>query len=946
MNHPLRRLVLTSAAAALCVAGGAFAEDDADDLPFRVALTKVSTYASGVFAQGGSEISAFDPATRRLFVVNSATAGPRVDVLRMDRAGNLTLENSIDVTPYGASANSVAVHGKTVAIAVQAATTTDPGKVVFFDTKLRFLSQVTVGALPDMVTFTPNGRLVLAANEGEPNDAYTIDPAGSVSIIDVRRGAKKVTDADVTTVGFAAFAGTNLDPSIRVFGPNATITEDAEPEYIAVSPDSKTAYVTIQECNALATIDLATKTITSLRGLGFAEHGRITASVKLVNFPAMPDLGTTAAGQVIKLGGFSGLHFRGIDSATGRLRFVTHTDRGPNADPVDVNADQVNDRPFALPSFQPRLIDFEYDPSNDEITLGAQTLLTRTDGTTPITGISNLLGSPGLANSDEPPVTPAGAAIPLDPLGADLEGIVIAPDGTYWMCDEYRPSIYHFSATGALIERFVPTGSGSATGTEALPADYAKRRANRGFEAIALRGTKVYGFVQSPLDNPDVANDANSKASRFVRIVEFDTVSKTTTAEYYYVQEAGSDKLGDAIAVGTNEFLVIERDDDTTAASKKKIFRISLAGATRINTVNPAVYTGGTLEKTPLADLLTAGVRPVLKDVYVDLAAAGYVGVDKAEGLAFVDENTLVVVNDNDFGMDGTINVSAGTVGIRTSAPIVLGIVKLEKHGIDASDKDGANIRPWNRVFGMYQPDTISAFRAKDKQTYLVMANEGDARGYTGLNEEKRVKDITLDPTAFPQAAVLRNDSNLGRLTITNTKGDTDNDGDFDELYVFGTRSFSIRDTAGAIVWDSGESLEQITLAELGAANFNSNNDANASADSRSDNKGPEPEGLCVGEVNGRTYAFVGLERIGGVAVYDVTVPAAPVFLEYVNPRDFAGDAAAGTAGDLGPEGLTFVPASKSPLRKPLVIVTNEISGTTTVFRVDRIRRDRTRGGR
>lgn len=933
-------LVLTAAALSAAVASLPGSADDSNPDPATIRLTKLGTYASGLFAQGGAEISTYDTKSKRLFVVNGASAAPRIDVLQLADPANPALEFSIDVTPYGASANSVAFHGKTLAVAVQAKVKTDPGVVVFFDANGVFVSQVTVGALPDMLTFTPNGKRVLVANEGEPSDDYTVDPEGSVSVIDLRRGAAKVKQSDVTTIGFGGLQLATLDPSIRVFGPNASIAQDFEPEYITVSPDGATAWVTIQENNALAEIDLETLTLRAVRGLGFANHGAVGTSIEIFPFTNLPVLGTTDAGQDILLGGFSGLHFEGIDAATGRLKFLTHPDRGPNANPTDVDGDGTADRPFALPDLQCRWVRFELDRATGDITLTGTTLLTRADGVTPITGISNRLGAAGLAHSDEPPVTPAGDPIVLDPYGADPEGVVRADDGTWWMCDEYRPALYHFDAAGVLIQRFVPQGSNSdgvVRGVEALPAVYAKRRANRGFEAIAYRNGKVYAFIQSPIDDPDLANDGTSKASRVVRIVEFDAAASATTAEYYYVLEGGaSDKIGDAVAVGTTDFLVIERDDATGAGAKKKVFRISLAGATKVNTVNPAVYTGGTLEATPLADLTAAGVQPVLKELYVDLIAAGYSAYDKVEGLAFIDADTIAVLNDNDFGLDGTIDVAAGTVGLKASAPIALGILTLSQRGIDASDRDGGiHIRP-RGVYGMYQPDAIASYVGCDGEPYTVLANEGDPRDYRGFAEESRVKDLTLDATAFPQRTLLRNDANLGRLTVTKATGDTDRDGDHDALYAFGTRSFSIRDAAGALVWDSGDLLERLTAARF-PKDFNSTNDANASFDTRSDNKGPEPEGLAIGRLWDRTFAFVGLERISAIAVFDVTDPKAPVFVEMAANRDFAGNAAAGTAGDLGPEGLLFIPKNKSPNRQPLLVVSNEVSGTTTVWQIERV---------
>lgn len=259
----------------------------------------------------------------------------------------------------------------------------------------------------------------------------------------------------------------------------------------------------------------------------------------------------------------------------------------------------------------------------------------------------------------------------------------------------------------------------------------------------------------------------------------------------------------------------------------------------------------------------------------------------------------------------------------------------LPGNGMDASDNPtGINIANWP-VKGMYMPDAADAFTIGG-QTYVAYANEGDAREWGTFVEPRRIGNAgyVLDPTVFPNAATLKLNANLGRLNATIYSGDTDNDTDFDEIHVFGSRSFTIRDANGTIVWDSGDQLEQITSAAY-PTNFNSNNSANNSFDSRSDDKGPEPEAIAVAEVYGSTYAFVGLERIGGIVVYDVSVPSAPVFIQYLNNRDFNGDAAAGTALDLGPEDIKFVSAADSPDGQPFLIVGNEISGTVSLFRIN-----------
>jgi hypothetical protein len=233
----------------------------------------------------------------------------------------------------------------------------------------------------------------------------------------------------------------------------------------------------------------------------------------------------------------------------------------------------------------------------------------------------------------------------------------------------------------------------------------------------------------------------------------------------------------------------------------------------------------------------------------------------------------------------------------------------------------------------MYQPDAIASYTVNG-QTYLVTANEGDARAdWPGFNEETRVRThctAGLDPSVFPDAANLILDSNLGRLRITATPNGNSTGknaaGQCNELYSFGARSFSIWGAGLVRVFDSGDQLEQRTTA-LTQAKFNASHD-NDTLDARSASKGPEPEGVVVGRIGAKVYAFIGLERIGGVMVYDITSPQAPAYVTYLNTR-------AGTTGDTGPEGLTFVPAGKSPNGRPLLIVGHEVSGTTAIYQLN-----------
>ena len=292
--------------------------------------------------------------------------------------------------------------------------------------------------------------------------------------------------------------------------------------------------------------------------------------------------------------------------------------------------------------------------------------------------------------------------------------------------------------------------------------------------------------------------------------------------------------------------------------------------------------------------------------------------------------------------------VDIPTATVQDIVPLGLKNHALPGNALDPSDRDGTSnsakiaVGNWP-VFGMYQPDAIAHFNIGN-QRYLVTANEGDSRSsddFPGFNEEVRVGSASntayvLDPIAFQGApANLRTNAGLARLNVTNASGDTDGDGDFDRIEVFGARSFSIWSTAGELVWDSGDRLEQFfaTPANGYSAIFNASTDNN-NPDSRSDNKGPEPEGVAVGKVAGRTYAFVGLERAGGVMAWDVSDPAAPSFAAYGTTRKL--DVAPGTVGgDIGAEGVTFIAGDESPNGQALVLVGNEVSRTVSIFQVE-----------
>jgi hypothetical protein len=506
---------------------GIYILDDDTTAPLAsdvLGITYVTSYL--VDASGAAEIVAHDPVSKRLFVLNST--GQKLEIIDFSDITSISTISSIDLATYG-DPTSVAYNNGIVVVGSSNGPMAD-GVVVFFDIDGANPNVVTAGNLPDMVAFTPDGTKVLVANEGQPNSDYSMDPEGSISVINVTAGLGNITQADVTNLNFNAFdaqIATLKANGVRIFGPNATVSQDIEPEFITFSSDSQTAFVTLQENNAVAVVDLATNTITAILALGLKDH--------------------------------------------------------------------------------------------------------------------------------------------------------------------------------------------------------------------------------------------------------------------------------------------------------------SLIGNT-----------------------------------------------------------------------------------------------------IDASDEiDFINHANWP-IKGMYMPDAIASYEVAGV-TYLITANEGDAREYDTFDEESKIGDASyvLDPTIFPNADLLKLEANLGELLTTTANGDTDGDGDFDEIHVFGARSFSIwNGTTGAIVYDSGDDFERITAADpTYGVLFNASN-SNNNFKNRSDNKGPEPEGVAVTEIEGQFYAFITLERVGGFMTYNVTDPANPIFEKYINNRDLGDD----EGGDLGPEGIIYVTPEDSPNDTGLVIIANEVSSTLSFY--------------
>ncbi|MBO9357597.1 alkaline phosphatase [Bordetella petrii] len=417
-----------------------------------------------------------------------------------------------------------------------------------------------------------------------------------------------------------------------------------------------------------------------------------------------------------------------------------------------------------------------------------------------------------------------------------------------------------------------------------------------------------------------------------------------------------------------------------------------------IDVTDPAAPTARTAGFTQWngreAALRAAGVRLVgprasaaqdIEPEYIAVAADGataWITLQENNALAKLDVaaariTDILPLGSKDHGVDGNgldasdadgaiaIRAWPGVKGLYTPDAIAAYTANGATYLVTANEGDG---RPWGESNPAYwnwgrdtdgtwlgldasrAPGFVDEFRVK----HLVHKDGFDRRAGDDLPPQLRqlAPGGQLDPAVFAYCGATatgpgacRDDEQLGRLTVTWTMGYKQNpDGSpqlsadgrlvYDTLYAYGARSFSIRDAEGKLVWDSGDQFERLT-AERYPDSFNSGHDETL-FDDRSDNKGPEPEGIALGQIGAKTYAFVGLERIGGIMVYDITDPARPRYTTYVNSRDFSIDSAAdpGAAGDLGPEGLAFVSAADSPNGEPLLIVGHEVSGTTAIYRI------------
>ncbi len=312
---------------------------------------------------------------------------------------------------------------------------------------------------------------------------------------------------------------------------------------------------------------------------------------------------------------FSGLFFD-HKTAAGEWVFWTHTDRGPNADPIG------DKRPFIDPAFQPRLTQFKVKSGEKRAHYLKEIPLFLPDGRR----MSGLPNFPPMhdRSGDETPVGLDGTALPFDPMGIDPEGICLIGEH-FWLVEEYGPSLLKFDLAGKLITRFVPQGYWRSAPLpyyvkEVLPAELMKRKMNRGFEGIACDGERLWAAMQSPLPQEGVK----------IHIIEFNTQTEKMVQSFYYpLDSLAADKIGD-LSFHNGKLFVLEQNSQTGPASIHRVYSVDLKDAAP----------GAILNKT----------------LALDLVKAGFDFAEKVEGIALIDASHLAVINDNDFGLAGSID--------------------------------------------------------------------------------------------------------------------------------------------------------------------------------------------------------------------------------------------------------------------------------------------------
>jgi 2',3'-cyclic-nucleotide 2'-phosphodiesterase (5'-nucleotidase family) len=480
------------------------------------------------------------------------------------------------------------------------------------------------------------------------------------------------------------------------------------------------------------------------------------------------------------------------------------------------------------------------------------------------------------------------------------------------------------TATNALS--FAEAGRITLAGAEISAYDPASKRlfvtSNAGLQVVDLTTPAAPTLISTvdftALGRP--STDASSVAVRNgVVAVTLIATDKTQPGEVALLSASTLALLG-TVAVGANpdqltftpdgSKLLVANEGELNASGVDPVGSVSIIDVAS-STVQTATFTAFNGQEGALRD---QGVRIFAGKTVAEDVEPEYIAVNAAGTKAMVtlqEQNAVAL-----------LDIATATI----TAIVPLGTKDFSALLADFSDRDNAtssgpstSLKTGQPVSGLFMPDAIASYTANG-QTYYVIANEGDDRDdFLTPDETVRVgaSGYDLDNAVFPNEASLKLAGSLGRLNVSNApglRGDSDLDNDVDQILTYGGRSFSILDANGQRVFDSADIIERIVATGQSGLVFD---------DTRSDNKGPEPEGITVGTIGGRTYAFVGLERAHGTLAFDVT-----------DPQRVTYTAAAVKVGDLNPEGITFIPAVDSPNSANLLVVTNEVSNTATVFQV------------
>lgn len=443
-----------------------------------------------------------------------------------------------------------------------------------------------------------------------------------------------------------------------------------------------------------------------------------------------------------------------------------------------------------------------------------------------------------------------------------------------------------------------------------------------------------------------VAMAASSKAQKGLLAI-YDISGETPA----FVKNIGVGYLPDMVAFSPDSqtILVANEGEPMNDYSVDGEGTISVIRFTEGSFANVAIEVGFSAYNNKQAELEAMGVvfaNPAGRTINGKLITTSVAQDLEPEYISFNQNGSKAFISLQENNAIAELNLADLSISIKG-----LGFKDWGNYDMDASDKDGGmNFKRYPGLYGMYQPDTIATFSWQGAD-FVVTANEGDGREYffatsdeasclaaggldfdaddgcLAYSDEIRAKDLNL----AANFSYLNNDNDdIGRLKVSKEYGDADNDGLYEKLYTYGGRSFSIWDQNGLQVFDSGDQVAKITAAIHGSA-FNNDEDTNE-GDTRSDAKGAEPEALAIGVIGERRYAFVGLERMGGIMVFDITNPYNVTFTTYMINRGLV--EGADISGDLAPEGMYFIDQASSPTGVPLLIVGNELSGSVSVWQL------------